>query len=105
MEDPLMSIYTDKELKAELQRRKLSKKMEKKDPVYIREPVWWRIVNYIVMWLTGIGLIIWAPVWGTFWIGAKLYQKDIEERKERALKNGQDWYKYHPKEQKNDFKN
>ena len=106
IDDPLISIYSDAELKAELKRRKADLKSQKnKDPPQVREPVWYRVVHYFVMWWFGIGLIILSPIWGTFWVGAKLYQQDIIRQKKYALDNGQDWYKYHPKEKDGDFKN
>jgi hypothetical protein len=82
----------DDVLEAEFKRRK---KAKKKDPLWVRQPAWWRIVDYVGGYFLAWMAILYSPLWFPFWFAYKMHKYDQKMRKERAEEQGYDWRKYH----------
>jgi hypothetical protein len=82
----------DRKLKEELANRK---KVKKKVPAKVREPGWYKLIDYCVCLVLGLFLIALSPLWSPFWVAYKIQKWSRNFVRQNAIK--EDWDRYHPK--------
>lgn len=48
--------------------------MNKKKPLWIRQPLWWKLFDWITDYIEAWCLIILSPIWLPFWMAHKIHK-------------------------------
>ena len=84
----LMEEATREQLKGELKRRK------HKIPLWQRQPLWWKIFDWVTDYFAAWYLIILSPIWFPFWLAHKIHKHEVKQRaemlKEESTQQGEE---------------
>jgi len=72
---PDITEFTEAELKKELKRRQ-------KAPLWQRQPLWWKLFDWISDYCAAWSLILISPIWFPFWFAYKIHKGNEKIRQE-----------------------
>jgi hypothetical protein len=88
----MLNNFRIEDLQQEIKRRNL---LNKKDPLWLRQPIGWRIMDYVTDFILSLYVILLFPIWVPFWMAYKIHRWNQKARIEMAKEKGFDWNKYH----------
>jgi hypothetical protein len=74
--------FTEEELKSEIKRR------HRKIPLWVRQPLWWKLLDWVSDYIGAWFLIILSPIWFPFWLAHEIHKENAKIREEKAKEKG-----------------